>query len=634
MIRSFNVLSLLILFFSGYGQNKWDASLIADSLKKDANAVIRFYSTEFTRLSVGSYLMKIHQVVTILNESGIPASQLLIYYDRNSKVTSIEENIYDKTGKLIQEIKKKDFNDYAYNADYTLFSDSRVKHYLPANNSYPYTVEYAYTVEYNSVIGFDTWMPQWFNISVEKAQLSFITPADIGLRYKELNYPFKMVTNVVDKGKKYQWFAENLPSISREFSGPDYLDLFPAVLLAPNEISFEGHSGDFKSWNSYGKWVYDLIKERCELPPSVLEEVRQLTDPIPDRRDKVKALYRYMQQKTRYVNIALGIGGLQPIPASAVHEKGYGDCKALSNYMRALLKSIDIDAWYTTIGNGPSQKIKFPDFPSKNQTNHIILCVPLDQDTVWLECTSQTMPFGYIGSGNSDRYGILITPEGGVLARTPVYAAETNSRISTIRTTLMENGSAAFEVNSQFQDYLYEDVSGLITSSKDEQKKELLRSLSANGMEINSFSLTDISDRHAKAFLNIKGNIKSYFVKAGNRLFVQPNFLYENTFSQRIRKDRKQNLCEHLGYCYRDTIHLSLPENFKVEFLPDNTELSSIYGTYQMTYLKENDNQVTLIRSVKINKGNYDTSSFKEINAFLMNIAKREKEKIVLVTKV
>ncbi|MGV8096769.1 MAG: hypothetical protein AB2L24_33355 [Mangrovibacterium sp.] len=138
-----------------------------------------------------------------------------------------------------------------------------------------------------------------------------MTPTDIGLRYKELNYPFKMVTNVIDKGKKYQWFAENLPAIPREFSGPDYLDLFPAVLLAPNEILFEGHNGDFTSWNSYGKWVYDLIRERGELPPSALEEVRQLTDPIPDRKDKVKALYRYMQQKTRYVNIALGIGGLQ-----------------------------------------------------------------------------------------------------------------------------------------------------------------------------------------------------------------------------------------------------------------------------------------------------------------------------------
>jgi len=634
MIRSLTIVTLLLLFLPVHSQNKWDAGLIADSLKKDANAVIRFSSIEYERLSESNYTTKVYQVVTVMNEKGAPAAQLLINYDGHSKVTSIKENIYDKTGKLILEVKNKDFGDFAYNNDFTLFSDSRVKHYQPSNNNYPYTVEYSYKTEHNGVIGFDTWMPQWFNISAEKAQLTFITPLPLEIRYKTLNHPFKFVSEKTDGKNKYTWLAENLPAIVRESSGPEYLDIFPVILLAPNEISYGGYTGNFSSWESYGKFGYSMIKDRDQLPASALEEARRLTDQIADKKEKVKALYRYMQQRTRYVNIALGIGGYQPIPAAEVHEKGYGDCKALSNYMRALLNSVGIDAWYTEIGNGPYQKIKFPEFPSTNQTNHIIVCVPLDQDTVWLECTSQTIPFGYVGSGNSDRYGLRITPDGGILTRTPVYTTENNNRTSVIQTTLMENGNAAFEINTQFQNYLFEDVSGMITASKDEQKKILLSSLAANGLIITGFSLNDISDGIAKARLNIKGSINSYLVKAGNRLFVQPNFLYPNDFFDKIRSDRKQNLCEHQGYCYNDTIRLSLPENFKIEFLPDHTELSSVYGTYQMNYRKETDNQITIMRSVKINKGSYDPSLFKEINAFLMNIAKREKEKIVLVSKV
>ncbi len=633
MIRFLIIPLLVSIFLSGNGQNKWDSSLIADSLKTDANAVIRFYSTDYERLSVGSYLMKIHQVVTVLNEKGIPASELLVPYDRNSKVVSIEGIIYDKEGASVKPIKKKDFDDFAYNNDFTLFSDDRVKHYIPPVSNFPYTVEYLYTVEANSLIGFGTWYPQWFDISAEKAQLTFLTPPEFGLRHKELNYSFKTEIREVDKKKQYRWVAENLTAIRRESSAPDYLDIFPALLLAPNEISFEKYTGDFSSWNSYGQWVYQLIENRDVLTPAAIEEIKSLTDPIPNKKDKVKALYQYMQRKTRYVNIALGIGGLQPVPAADVHEKGFGDCKALSNYMKALLKSIGINAYYTVIGHGPHQKIKFPEFPSQNQSNHIILCVPTDQDTTWLECTSQTIPFGYIGSGNSDRYALVITPTGGVLTRTPVYAAGTNTRTSSIRATLMDDGSATFLSDFEFRNYLYEEVFHLMGKSKEEQKKSLLRSLPVNGLEINDFSLTDISDRAAKASLEVKGQVKSFSIKAGNRLFVQPDFLYENSFPATISANREQDLCENPGYCYKDTITLSWPDHFRIDFSPQNKLLTSTYGAYQLVYNKVQENMIIITRSVQINKGIYDKSLFKEINAFLANIAKCEKEKIVLVPK-
>lgn len=625
---------LLSISLSVKAQNKWDTSLIADSMKTDANAVIRWYSVEYERQTIGNYLRRVHEVTTILNENGLDAAILFVLYDRNSKVVNIEGIIYDKSGNVTREIKKKDIEDAAVNSEFTMFSDNRVKRYKPSNNNYPYTVEYTYTMEYSSTIGFDPWRPQWFSVSVEKAQLSFTSPLTLSLRHKELNYAFCYSETVTDKIKKYQWKAENLRAIPWEPSGPEYLELFPVVLLGPNEMLFEGHAGDYSTWTNYGKWSYELIRDRDQLAPAVVEEVRRLVQPITDKREKVKVLYRYMQERTRYVSIALGIGGFQPFPAFNVHEKGYGDCKALSNYMRAILKCAGIESWYTEIGNGPYQKIKFPEFPSQQQTNHIILCVPLEKDTVWLECTSQTKPFGFIGSGNSDRYGLRITPEGGILTRTPVYSPEDNLRNSVIQTTIQENGKASFDALTRFRDYMYEDVDQLLGASKEEQKKALLGELTANGLEINSFTLSDSSDRHAIARLNVKGTISSYAVKAGNRMFVPANFLLGNDFPLQIREDRKQNICVNMGYSYQDTLILTTPAGFKIEFLPDNTELTSIYGSYQLVYRKDNDNQVTVIRLVKINKGNYGKVQFKEINTFLLNIGKREKEKIVLVAKV
>ena len=62
--------------------------------------------------------------------------------------------------------------------------------------------------------------------------------------------------------------------------------------------------------------------------------------------------------------------------------------------MRAMLKEIGIPSNYTTIStiNRRLQK----DYASVGQMNHVILQVPLKNDTLWLECTNPQLPMGYV----------------------------------------------------------------------------------------------------------------------------------------------------------------------------------------------------------------------------------------------
>ena len=75
----------------------------------------------------------------------------------------------------------------------------------------------------------------------------------------------------------------------------------------------------------------------------------------------------------------MGIGGFKPFAATFVDQKKYGDCKALANYMRALLKAVDINANYAIVRAGTNEKPADFNFPD-NPFNHAILCIPFKND--------------------------------------------------------------------------------------------------------------------------------------------------------------------------------------------------------------------------------------------------------------
>ncbi|MDP4989490.1 MAG: DUF3857 domain-containing protein, partial [Polaribacter sp.] len=108
-----------------------------------------------------------------------------------------------------------------------------------------------------------------------------------------------------------------------------------------------------------------------------------------------------MQQKTRYISVQIGIGGWEPIAANLVDDVGYGDCKGLTNYTKALLDVADVTAYYTVVY--ADDRIDVDKDFSSLQGNHVILNIPNNGKDVWLECTSQTMPFGFLGDFTDDR---------------------------------------------------------------------------------------------------------------------------------------------------------------------------------------------------------------------------------------
>ncbi len=368
------------------------------------------------------------------------------------------------------------------------------------------------------------------------------------------------------------------------------------------------------------------------MPEQLKIKVKELTRGLTTTEQKAKAIYEYVQSKTRYVGIQLGIGGWQPFPASVVEETGYGDCKALSNYTVALLKEAGIKGYYTIIHAGEQATSIENNFPS-NQFNHIVVSIPNGKDTLWLECTSQTNPFGYQGKFTEDRWALMITEEGGKLVRTINYTPEQNLQSRTAEVTLDASGNAKANIKTTAKGIQYEE-NGLdeTFSSSDKQKKWIEQNTQIPNFNINSFLVVEKRDKVPSAVINLNLTLSRYASVSGKRLFVTPNLMNRISRVPERMSERKMDVVRKLNYLDLDTIKFSVPENLYPEFLPEPVKINSRFGEYEASF-QFDAGKVTYIRRMKAWKGRFPKDTYNELVDFYKNVSKADNIKLVFLNK-
>lgn len=611
-------------------EGEYAVSKIPAAMLRNASAVVRLEDTRFEILSLKETVLTRRYVVTILNESGDELATFEEFYDKFVDIASAEGILYDANGKQIKKVKKKDMEDLSDGSD-DLMSDNRFKRHDFYWRSYPYTVEYKTEIVVKGSLFFPKWTPQnTAALSIEQSNMIVVCPSSYQFRYKAFNYTGDPIATT-EKGKKIMtWQVSKVPAVIREPYSPAWHEITTEVIFGPTDFQIEDYKGNMTSWQDLGKFTYALKQGRDKLPENVKQSVHDIADKIDDPIEKISLLYQFMQKHTRYVSIQLGIGGWQPFDASFVSTHGYGDCKALSNYMFSILKEAGITSYYTLIRAGRNDNYITEDFPS-NQFNHVILCVPLAKDTVWLECTSQTLSAGYLSEYTANRYALLIDEQGGKLVRTPVYGKYENQQIRKIAGVLRENGGLELIAASQYkaskQDAIHDMISHL---SRDKVKEYLRDQLDFATYDISKFEYQEKKSRIPVIDESLTIEVSNYATVTGKRLFVAPNTMtrsYRNPSPDSTRRFAIQ-----LGneFTEIDTVTIVLPAGYKTESIPQAITLDTKFGKYTSA-VEIKDGTLHYYRRMEQSGGRFPASDYDELVKFYQTIYKADRNRVVLV---
>jgi hypothetical protein len=613
---------------------KFPVSTISAELKANANVVVRQHDQSFSIASRSKATLHVHEVFTILNQMGNSLAEEVIAYDKLSRVTQFSGSIYDAQGNDIRKLKSSEIRDQSM-YDGSLFSDDRLKIADLSQDTYPYTVEFEYEIEYKYLFSIPgmTVIPEE-RTSIESVNYTLTYPKELTPRYLVLNTEVKPSIGVVNGSKEsIQWNFSNLKAIILEPLGSGLQELSPSIKAAPVQFEFEGYVGKMNSWEEFGHWINLLNKGRGELPEETQHKVRELTAQAKTDEEKIKILYEYLQNKTRYVSIQLGIGGLQPFPAAVVDKVGYGDCKALSNYMVALLRSANISSNYVLVNSGENKPPLRATFPS-SQFNHAIVAVPTQNDTIWLECTSQTNPFGYQGRFTGNRKALMITEEGGKVVNTIRYKAERNIQARKAEVFLELTGDAKARVTTSYQGLQYEndDLNHILSGSFDDKKKWLEKTIDIPSFDIGTFSMSEKRDKLPSAVVRVDLVLRRFGSTSGKRIFIAPNLMNRSSFIPAKVEKRMTNVVRKFAYEDIDTVQYRFPETLYPEFSPEPISIKSKFGEYSSSFQFREGN-LMYVRRIKMNEGVFPPDSYDELIDFYRNINKADNLKIVLMNK-
>ncbi len=610
--------------------NIYDVSNIPEHLKEDAIAVMRKNHRIFEVSSERRASYTEHRVITILERRAEGLADLFVPYDNFRRVRNVSGTIYDASGNKIRDLRNHEFVDRSAASAYSLYSDNRMIFTDIYQSQLPFTVEYEYEVEYRRGFFFPDWFPQLrAGLAVEQASFTIITPAGMDYRYKAYNYSdmepaVTMTRNRVTR----KWELENLDAINYESHMPPFYLIAPYLLVGSNEFQYDRLPGNMSSWEEYGQWIAKLNEGRQSLPEETRKIVQTLTEGIDDPLEKTRIVYEYMQSRTRYVSIQLGIGGFQPFDAEAVDETGYGDCKALVNYTQALLEEAGVSSYYTLIHYGPARIPVKPEFPTK-AFNHVILCVPLEQDTLWLECTDNRAPMGYIGSNNANRHVLLITPEGGKLTRTPAYGHDENQRQRHVVAHLHPNEQVEFVKTTHYRGLQLRDRFGISFRGSGDQLRYYQEQLPVNNPEILeiSFSLIPGETPTLEEYIHVKTN--QYVSGAGNRVLFQPNAFSQRESVPPYYNERTHPVHLSASALFTDTVRWEIPENYEISFIPEEIEIDNDFGYFKASYLIE-DHVLVYCRQFYTRSGIHPPEKYEDFIAFVRDIRNSDRAQVVL----
>jgi tetratricopeptide (TPR) repeat protein/transglutaminase-like putative cysteine protease len=408
---------------------------------------------------------------------------------------------------------------------------------------------------------------------VSNAEYVLITPKERTF-YFDQNIPNLTTSNTVAGNQRiYRFAAKEIPALNPEPAMPPWPEVLGSV-----------HVSTYKNWDDLGRWYWGLVKDQFDLDEETRKLAKKVTEGKTTELDKVKAIYKWVTDNTRYVALEFGIYGYKPRRCVQTVARGWGDCKDKATVIATLLKEVGIPSTIVVTrtrmrGDFRSKIASFAPF------DHAIAYVPsLD---LYLDGTAEHTGIYELPKMDVGAVVLQVNEGNAKLTRIPEADPEKNFVRRELGIELDGKGSAKLDIDYSTTGYnaaSWRDAYGAESTRRERMTRDLGGDFP--GVSINEgpqgLVTSDLSNAEepvkikvravAPGFARNEGDTLSLPVTSGFRL--TPNFA---SLSQRRLP------VELIAFTTIDDVYkVKLPPGAKVALLPEERAATSQFGSYSL----------------------------------------------------
>ena len=571
----------------------------------------------------------------LLSENAAGYADKSIGYSSFNEILQIDaKTLVPHKGKF-REVPVEEITDAERMSGGVFFDDVREKSFV-----FPGVAEGAITeLSYSEVIKEPRFLGAfYFNsyVPVEASELVVSTDAGVSLQHVLRGEGTDRISYTVEEksGKKiHRWVAEDLESMTFEANAPSLNYYEPHVIVYIDE--YEGAKGIesvLTDVSGLYSWYRELTRDVNSSPDAELERITaELVADLDTDREKVRAIFNWVQDNIRYIAFEDGLGGFIPREASLVCTRKYGDCKDMASLTTEMLKYAGYEANLTWIGTRDIP-YSYEEVPTPMVDNHMIASIELDGERIFLDATDERVGFGFPSSFIQGKQALVGKGDSYSLEPVPVISSDKNvfRETASIR---VEEGTLTGQGFAERMGYPAFDMARRLTQVRPDRMDRALDGfleLGNNKFRILDFELSDFTQRDEPITVDYGLEIPDYATVVGDEIYL--NMQLDRRLQHAFIDIEKRKLDREFDYQYQHEhrVELEIPEGYKVDYLPEQVAFEHDMFSFRIDYTQE-ENRVIMDRVIRLKTLLLPKEQFEYWNSMITLLDDAYQEVVVIV---
>jgi tetratricopeptide (TPR) repeat protein len=402
----------------------------------------------------------------------------------------------------------------------------------------------------------------------------------------------------------------------------------------PEEIRPHVQLTTFQSWAEVGQWYAALQRDRVVPDEKIKIKAEEIIKGRTTEKEKITALYEYVAKNFRYVSLSLGQGRYQPHAAPDVMSNQYGDCKDKHTLLASMLAATGRRAYPVLINS--SRKLDV-DIPSPGQFDHVISAIPIGEETLWADTTSEIAPAGLLSPRLRNKKALMVPISGPArLETTPAEPPFLSSEMVTMEGTVDDLG----KVTARGKLVLHGDSEMYMRYMFRRTPKSDWKNLGfylgmAGGLsgEVTDIKATDPANLETPFEVEFNVSRKDFLDWSTKKLKVPlpfPPFSLNNFYGRTSKSKKPLEIGPPIDVSY--SLKLTIPAKYQTR-LPLPLKVARDYGEYAANYKLEGQTLVAE-RTLRMRQRELPAERLQDYQAFVAAVRSDAGQTLSLETEI